>query len=330
VRTAAEGASLEDIRSDIDDLMKKWESVIQAVYGDTFPVQALKEINRTTGFLRDILNGSFSQIITDDARSFDEITNYIEEISPEQKDIVKLYQQKKPLFEHYEIEKQILSGFGKHVTFKAGAYLIIEHTEAMHVIDVNSGIRNSDPSLDTEEYVFAINKEAATEVARQLRLRDMGGIIVVDFIDMHKMQHKKDLFDHISQCMETDRAKHQILPLSKFGLMQITRQRTRPDVKVVTQEVCPVCDGSGKVSHSALIGDVLENQIDHLFTRQNEKRVILKTNPYLFAYLTKGVLSKQMRWFLKYGKWVKIEVNSKYSINEFHFYRNVNEPIVFS
>ena len=162
----------------------------------------------------------------------------------------------KPLFDAYGITRQIKSSFGKTYTLPSGAYIVIEHTEAMHVIDVNSGPKMA--KKNQEDAILNVNIESALEIARQLRLRDIGGLIIVDFIDMRSSDHKKTLVKKMREFMEQDRAQHTVLPLSRFGLMQITRQRARPEVKIDTTEVCPTCQGSGKINASVLIIEDIE------------------------------------------------------------------------
>jgi ribonuclease G len=247
-------------------------------------------------------------------------------IAPEKKDILKLYKGKLPIFEHFGIEKQIKSSFGKTVPMRTGAYLIIEHTEAMHVIDVNSGHRSkSDNSQELN--ALEVNMDAAVEVARQLRLRDMGGIIVVDFIDMGSAENRAALFQKIKEEMKSDRARHQVLPPTKFGLVQITRQRVRPEMNIQTLEKCPACKGSGEVSSTVLLSDEVENNLRYIIKEQNEKSIELHTNPYLAAYFTKGLFSFRWKWFLKYKKWIKVLPVSSYHILEYRFFTSGQEEI---
>ena len=283
-------------------------------------------MNRTSALIRDVLNESFNSIYVDDTLLYDEIKTYIRTIAADKQDIVKLHKNNEPIFEYFGIEKQIKSSFGKTVSTKSGVYLIIEHTEAMHVIDVNSGHRtNSEKNQETN--ALEVNVEAAKEVARQLRLRDMGGIIVVDFIDMHETANRRQLFKTLESEMAKDKAKHNILPPSKFGLVQITRQRVRPITDVEVIERCPVCDGSGEIKSSIIIADEIENNIAYLINEQNEKKVTLATNPYISAFLTKGFNSVQVKWFFKFKKWIKIKPVSAFHLLEYRFYNKNNDEI---
>ena len=326
VRTVAEGKKTAEIDKDIQDLMAKWKQCMEMLVSAKPPQKLLGEMDRTSTILRDMLNPGFNSIYLDDANLYQEVRSYIRGIAPEQEEIVKLYKGKIPLFEHLGVDKQIKSVFGKTVNLPNGAYLVIEHTEALHVIDVNSGGR-SKAGADQEQNALQVNLLAAKEIARQLRLRDMGGIIVVDFIDMHHANHKKELFDAIRSEMKRDRAKHTILPPSKFGLIQITRQRVRPETKVVTAEKCPACEGTGEIKASILIMDDIKNSLRYILTEQNEKTVLLKMHPYLAAYLTKGLFSIRWKWSRELGKKIKIEAVASYHLMEYHFFNKEGEEI---
>lgn len=327
IRTAAEGVTVEEITEDLHRLTATWKNLVKEMSQASAPHRVFQEMNRTQGLLRDLLNDSFSEIITNDESFFKELRGYLNTISPDQIDLIKFYKGKKALFEQYDVDRQILNSFGKTVTLKGGTYLIFERTEAMHVIDVNSGNRNN--SLNQEENAFQTNMEAVEEIARQLRLRDLGGIIVIDLIDMPSPIYRKQLFDRMTELMATDRARHTILPVSRFGLLQITRQRVRPEVVLATQEACPTCEGTGSIRKSKVLIDQIEAQLSHLLQVQNEKQLKIVTNPYLAAYLSKGIFSPRNRWLFRFGKWIKVEMAPEYALNEFHFFRN-DEQIVMS
>lgn len=328
IRTAAEGAELADLESDLNSLINKWKIIEQNLQNPQAQKQLLQELDKAQGILRDLLNDDFESILVDSQSLHDELGAYLQQISPEKLPLLKIHKGKLGLFETYEIDKQIKSSFGKTVNMAGGVYLVIEHTEALHVIDVNSGNRLN-PDQDQETNALRINKEAASEIARQLRLRDMGGIIVIDFIDIKKMSHRKELLQHMLDAMKGDRAKHTILPLSKFGLMEITRQRVKPQLNIVTAEACPMCEGTGKVRPSILMVDDIENQLHALLAEQNEKKIRLHTHPFLAAYLTKGLLSKQIRWFLKYYRWIKVVEEKNYHIGEYNFLNGSGEVVDF-
>ncbi len=326
IRTVAENKKVAELDADLRDLTGKWESIIKKLSKLKPPQKVLSELDRTSQILRDILNESFNTIHVNDAGLCEEIRSYIETIAPDKKDIVKKYKGKLPIFDQYGVEKQMRSSFGKTVTIKSGVYLVIEHTEALHVIDINSGHRVNKENSQ-EENALLVNMEAAAEVARQLRLRDMGGIIVIDFIDMHDAKNRRILHQKLVEEMSKDRAKHTILPPSKFGLVQITRQRVRPEMIVPVLEKCPTCNGTGQIKSSMILVDDIESNLNYLILDQNEKSLTLAVHPYIYAYLTKKFMSIQMRWYLKYRKWIKIRAEKDYQIMEFHFF-NKNRDMI--
>ena len=325
IRTVAEGKSVADLDADLNDLVKKWEKCYENLKTAQPPFKVLGEIDRTSAILRDLLNASFNSIHINDQALFEETKTYLQTIAPDKEKILKLYKGPVPIFDHFGVDRQIKGLFGKTVTMRSGGYLIVEHTEALHVIDVNSGNRaKSDNNQETN--ALEVNLEAAVEVARQLRLRDMGGIIVVDFIDLHSADNRKLLFDRIKEEMSKDRAKHNILPPSKFGLIQITRQRVRPEMNVVTVEKCPTCGGSGEIQASILLMDQIENNLRYILKDQNEKDITLCVHPYLEAYITKGFFwsSLKSKWAKKYGSKFKVRAVSSYTFMEYRFI-NKNE-----
>ncbi|MEA5064282.1 MAG: ribonuclease E/G, partial [Petrimonas sp.] len=290
------------------------------------PSLVFEETGRTVGLLRDIFSPSFEQIHINDPDVAKQIAEYVGLIAPDRKNVVKLYNGASPILDNFGITKQVKSLFGKTVTFKNGAYLIIEHTEALHVIDVNSGNRNKQ-SLGQEDSAFEVNVAAAEEIARQLRLRDMGGIIVVDFIDMSSGDHRNKLFNKMNEFLASDRAKHKILPLSKFGLMQITRQRVRPEMEVATSEMCPTCFGKGKIKSSILFTDTLEGKIDYLANKLRVKKFSLHIHPYVAAYLQQGLFSLKYKWKKKYNIAMKVIPNQSLGFLQYVFYDKENNEI---
>lgn len=324
-RTAAEGKSVAVLHEEMKSLVDKWNQMFEELKNSRPPVKLLTEIDKASVLLRDILNDSFNKIIVNDDEIYLKIKNYLKQIAPDQLKILKTYKGKNPLFQAYGITKQIKSSFGKTFTLKSGAYIIIEHTEAMHVIDVNSGPKMRKDSQ--EESAVAVNIEAAEEIARQLRLRDLGGLIIIDFIDMRSYDNKKILYREMKNFMQNDRAQHTVLPLSKFGLMQITRQRTKPEIKINTMEICPVCDGSGKVSPSILIIDDIERDINYILNSGNKGKLSVIVHPFVHSYLCKGLPSRQMKWFFKLGKWIKLIKNENFSINEYKILDNSEDEI---
>ncbi|MBE0649466.1 MAG: Rne/Rng family ribonuclease [Bacteroidales bacterium] len=326
VRTVAENKKVAELDADLRDLVSKWEKISAKLPNLKAPQKVLSELDRTSAILRDLLNESFNSIYVNDPSLYEEIKSFISQIAPDKVDILKLYKGREAIFEQFNIEKQIRNSFGKNVTIKSGVYLIIEHTEALHVIDVNSGHRvNKDNSQ--EQNALATNMEAATEIARQLRLRDMGGIIVIDFIDMRDVRNRKTLFTHLVNEMAKDRAKHSILPPSKFGLIQITRQRVRPEMNVEVVEKCPVCNGTGQIKSSISVIDDIENNLEYLVRDQNESHLTLAVHPFIFAFLTQGFFSKRWKWYLEFKRWVKVKPMSNYQLLEYHFFDKNQDEI---
>ena len=305
VRTSAEGKRVAELINELHTLVETWNNSIAKMQRSTPPSLIYEEDSRAVSVIRDIFNPSFESVYVNDAEVFEQIQSYVSLIAPDRKDTVKLYAKDIPIFDHFNITRQIKSGFGKTVSFKSGAYLIIEHTEALHVIDVNSGNR-SKASQDQETNALEVNLRAADEIARQLRLRDMGGIIVVDFIDMAKSEHRQQLLDHMRDIMSKDRARHNILPLSKFGLMQITRQRVRPALDIITEESCPSCFGKGEVQPSLLFTDKLEEKIEYLTQQLDVKKFIMYVHPFVDAYIKKGLLSLYGKWRRRFGRGIRI------------------------
>jgi ribonuclease G len=305
VRTSAEGKTVAELNHEIQTLRKCWEDTVEKARTADVPSLIFEEESRIVGVLRDVFSPSFESIHVNDKDALSQIQKYVSLIAPDKKEIVKFYDKETPIFDTFNITKQIKSSFGKTVSFKSGAYIIIEHTEALHVIDVNSGNR-AKAGNDQETNALDVNLRAADEIARQLRLRDMGGIIVIDFIDMNKAEHRQALYDHMRQIMATDRARHNILPLSKFGLMQITRQRVRPALDIVTSETCPSCFGKGEVQPSLLFTDTLHDKLAYLINELQVKDFILYVHPFVEAYLKKGLISLYRRWRLELGGKFKV------------------------
>ena len=326
VRTVAEGKRVAELNNELKTLVKCWEDMLVKLQKAQLPSLVYEETGRTVGILRDIFSPSFENIYVNDKETYNQIYNYVSLISPDRKDIVKLYDGELPIFDNFAITKQIKSSLGKTVSFKSGAYVIIEHTEALHVIDVNSGNR-SKASSDQESNALDVNMNAAEEIARQLRLRDMGGIIVIDFIDMDEAENRQKLYDRMRELMANDRARHNILPLSKFGLMQITRQRVRPAMDVNTTEICPTCFGKGTIKSSILFTDTLESKIDYLVNKLKIKKFSLHIHPYIAAYINQGLVSLKRKWQMKYGFGIKIIPSQKLAFLEYVFYDPQGEEI---
>ncbi len=325
IRTVAENKKIEQLDQDLKDLMEKWRGMYANLKIATPPKRVLGEIGKTSSILRDLLNADFSNIHINDETLFGEMKEYVAGIAPGREKILKFYDGKISIFERFAINKQIKSLFGKKVPLSNGGYLIIEHTEAMHVIDVNSGNRKG--ADGQESNALATNIEAAEEIARVLQLRDMGGIVCVDFIDMHERENNKILFETLKGFMKSDRAKHNILPPSKFGVIEITRQRVRPETDIKTSEACPTCNGTGEVQASILLAEEIESNLNYLLTDRKEAAVSLLVHPYLEAYFTKGFISRQVKWFFKYKKWVQVRAVTANHLLQYSFVNKNNEEI---
>jgi ribonuclease G len=326
VRTAAEGKNTAELHEDLSALVETWKIIQNNLKGSVAPSKILSEQTKTTSILRDLLNEDFNKVVVNDRNIFNDTKTYIQRIAPDKADIVSYYNNGSPIFDAFGITKQVKSSFGKTVNLNSGAYVIIEHTEALHVIDVNSGYKSV--GNNQEQNAMETNLEAAEEIARQLRLRDLGGIIVVDFIDMKVPDNKRRLVEKMEEFMGPDRAKHAVLPISKFGLMQITRQRMKPEMNINTQEVCPSCSGTGKISSTLLLEDEIEKNLTYVITHKHSN-LKLVVNPIMYAYLTKG-----WPWSSRVGKWrkklkqkIKVEQDSNYHLTEYKFFGPQDEEI---
>ena len=324
-RTAAEGKSVSVLHEEMKDLLAKWDRMFNELKEAQPPMKLLTEIDKASVLIRDILNDSFNKIIVNDKAFYNKIKDYLKQVAPDQVKILKLHKAKSPIFQHYGINKQIKSSFGRTYTLKSGAYIIIEHTEAMHVVDVNSGPKMRKNTQ--EESAIGVNLESAKEIARQLRLRDLGGLIIIDFIDMRRAENKRMLYNEMKKYMANDRAQHTVLPLSKFGLMQITRQRTKPEIKINTSEICPMCGGTGQVTPTILIIEDIDRDIKFILNSGNKSKLFVHVHPYIYSFLKFGWISQQLKWLFQYGKWIRLRVNDTFSVNEYKILDESNDEI---
>lgn len=328
IRTNAENESIEDLQNDLKDLLGKWNDLCKQLVDATSPQKVLGENNRTLTMVRDLVNETYTNIQINDSFLYTKIKAYLKSKSPELENIVKHYTGKLPIFEHHGVEKQIKTSFGKEVNFMGGSYLIIEHTEALHVIDVNSG-NTSNKGENQEENALKVNMEAVEEIARQLRLRDLGGIIVIDLIDLKTAGNRKLVYEKLKEVMKTDRAKHKILPMSPFGLIQITRQRVRPQMAVITNEKCPTCLGSGEIQSSVSIVDDINSHVKYLIENLHLKGFSIEVHPFLAAYLKDGWLtSPRFNWFKQYKQWIKVKPNQSLHLINYKFIDAKGEDVV--
>ena len=315
LRTVAQGIKVAELDRDLQYSVQRWVNMCKQIPNAKAPQKVLSELNRASSILRDVFDESFTSIITNDLSLHQEIVDYLERIAPEKKSIAKHYTSRVPIFDYYGIEKQIKSAFGRTVSMRKGAYLVIEHTEALHVIDVNSGNRSNKANSQADT-ALEVNMIAASEIARQLQLRDMGGIIVIDFIDMHLADHRKKLYDHLRKEMSNSRTKHKVLPPSKFGLVQITRQRVRPERNIKTQEENP--NKNGEVEAPIILIERIETQLKRIM-EEDRPGIALHVHSFVASHLTKGLKSIQMKWFLKYKKWIKIVPRDAYPYLKYEF-----------
>ncbi len=327
VRTAAENKNTAELHQDMLQMLAKWEAMQSELMNATAPKKVSSELDKTSSILRDLLNDSFNRILVNDKTMLQDIKSYITNIAPGKENIVQMHNAAMSIFDATGVTLQIKAAFGKQVSMQNGGSLIIEKTEALHVIDVNSGHNVGSSRGDHEENILKINSDAAREVARQLRLRDMGGIVVVDFIDMRNPKSRVELFNVMKSAMNVDRAKHTVLPPSKFGLMQITRQRVRPEVQIATAEVCPTCNGTGKIGASILLIDEIEKALHNVLVHQNHAKIILVVHPFIEGYLKRGFINKNWQWMMKYKKKITIQSDANMPLTEYRFIDKNKEEI---
>jgi len=329
IRTVAKNQKVASLDSDLQYLLERWKNLSKKLKEiDNFPSKILSEINRSSSILRDIFDDSFTGIHVDDENLKIEIEEYLNKIDPKKTSIVNYYNDHLPIFEKFGIERQIKSSFGKTVSMQKGAYLVIEHTEALHVIDVNSGNRSS--KLKTQEdTAMEVNLIASAEIARQLKLRDMGGIIVVDFIDLNSNENRKKLFEHLKAEMSSDRTKHKILPPSRFGLIQITRQRVRPVLKIKTKEKNP--NQNDEVEAPIVLIDKINTELSKITKNRRLKAesVYLHLHPFVAAYILEGYPSVRLKWYFKLKKWINIVPRHAYQYLEFKFLDKNRKKLIY-
>ncbi|MCO5233074.1 MAG: Rne/Rng family ribonuclease [Chitinophagales bacterium] len=316
VRTNTERLGEDEIQRDIDSLMKKWTKIKEGLVEPKSPRRLLSEMAKSFSLIRDMLNDTYERVICDNAKLFDSIRIYLEEKAPQYADKLELYRGLRPIFDEFDVNRQVKNSFGKNVTMKSGAYLVIEHTEALHVIDVNSGPKIN-TTADQDTNAFNVNCEAVLEIARQMRMRDIGGIIVVDFIDMKSSDYRNKVLQAMEEAMRSDRARHSLLPISRFGLMEITRQRVRSEISLET-EATPKSLANLSDDPNAFIA-LIEKEIALLKSHDaSGNQYNLSVHPYVAAYLRKGWIPKKWQWYLKEKSWIDIIEDSSLALNEFY------------
>ena len=327
VRTSAEGRAVADLDSDLRQLMNYWKTMTEKLKTMNAPGRVHAELNAVSALIRELLTDDFNTVYCDSEQICEEVRRYLHTIAPDKEDIVRHYKMEEPIFSQFGVQRDIRRAFGKIVTIRSGIYLYIEHTEAMHVVDVNSG-NHIKSGTGQEDTALQVNIESAKEIARQLRLRDMGGNVIIDFVDMQKAENRKKLFEVMCEEMSRDKARHTILPLSKFGLMQITRQRVRPAIEVDVQEKCPFCDGTGMIKSSLVVVDEIEANIKYLQNTQNNQKITILAHPYVAAYLNKGWLrSLRSQWARKYHAHLKVLAMEEFNLLEYKFLDATGEEI---
>jgi ribonuclease G len=304
IRTVAMNQDDKLILDDLNNLISTWNEISAKLKTDKAPSLLYKDASTLNSVIRDLFRDEVNKVIVDSKKLHKEIISYLEITSPEFLPRVQLYSGNQPLFDSYNIEKQIQETMRRKVWLKNGGYIIIEPTEAMTVIDVNSG--KYAKSKDQEVNSLATNVEAAVEIVRQVRLRDIGGIIVIDFIDLYDDRNKKKLFEEVRREFRKDRAKVTVLPISDFGLCQITRQRVRQNIIHTVSDTCMMCKGSGRITSRAGFLTRLERILQRYKGGDNGFFITLKVNPYLKAYLETGFISEIKKLSLKYFVWIKL------------------------
>ncbi len=320
IRTQAEHTTVSELDQDLQELIGRWKQTVKALPQAKAPQKILGELDKTSSILRDILSDQFSNIHVNDVKLAATVRKFLHSSAPELEGIVKEHKMD-DLFDAFNVHRQIKSSFAKQVNLKSGAYLIVEHTEAMHVIDVNSGNRKQASVKDQEENALQTNLECAREIARLLRLRDMGGIICIDFIDMQNKENQKKLHDELKAAMKTDKAKHNVLAPSRFGVVEITRERVKPVTQVKTTEKCPSCHGKGVVEASVLFTDQLENQLRIISQELKHNQITMVVHPMVEAYVTKGWWNNTKKnWQKKFGLKIQLDGSSSNELLEVHYF----------
>lgn len=315
IRTVAEGKEEEALKTDLQDLIDTWREIEKAAKNEKPPALLYKDMATMSSVIRDLFSNDVARVVVDSRKIHKEIRAYIKYTSPQLLDKIELHRDRAPIFDVYGIEKELEASLSRKVWLKSGGYIIIEQTEAMVVIDVNSGRYAA--KREQEQNSLRTDLEAAREVCRQLRLRDIGGIIVCDFIDLEDEKNKRKVFEELRKEFRKDRAKVTVLPMTEFGLVQITRQRVRQNILHSFTEPCPACGGTGLVRSKTTTLNSLERWISRFRSEAKEKRVIIKVHPELGAVLRQGAISRARRIMVKYLVWLKIEADPSIPLGEF-------------
>lgn len=318
IRTVAQEEDETSLRQDLEELIETWREIEKMVKTEKAPALLYKDMSTTSHVIRDLFSENVTRLVVDSKRLYKEIRTYVKWVSPSLVERIEFYKDKEPIFDVYGIEKEIATSLSRKVWLKSGGYIIVEQTEAMVVVDVNSG--RYAPQRDQEQNSLRTNLEAAREVCRQLRLRDIGGIIVVDFIDLLEETNKKKVYDELRKEFRKDRAKVTVLPMTELGLVQITRQRIRQSILHSFSEPCPVCGGAGMVQSKASIVNHIERWIKRFKSESKEFRLTLRIHPSIAGYLREGRISRLMKIQFKFLVLVKLQEDPKLSIDEFRVF----------
>lgn len=318
IRTVAQVQEENLLRQDLEDLIKKWREIEQSVKSEEPPTLIHKEMSTISSVLRDLFTEDVEKVVVDSKKLYKEIRLYVKWIAPHMVDKVEYYKDKEPIFDAYGIEKELATSLSRKVWLKSGGYIIVEQTEAMVVVDVNSGRYAA--KKDQELNSLKMDLEAAREICRQLRLRDIGGIVVIDFIDLEDERNKKKVYDELKKEFKKDRAKVTVLPLTEFGIAQITRQRIRQSILHSFSEPCPVCGGGGLVLSKSSVLNHIERWIRRFKADSRERRIKLRVHPSMSAFLREGTLSRSTKLMFRFRLILKTEEDPSIGVDEFQVY----------
>ena len=323
IRTVAEGKQEAELKADLDNLVKKWELLVKKMKTAHPPQLVHKEVGMLSSVIRDLFTSDINKLVVDDKPMFKEITKYLRDVSPQLVGRVSLHQKKMPIFDEFDIENQINKSLARKVWLKRGGYLFIDHTEALTAIDVNSGRFSGRADHDSNS--LKINLDASKEIARQLRLRDIGGIIIIDYIDMVVAGNRQKLYDDFKRELKKDRAQANITPLSEFGIIEMTRERIRPTLLFAISEPCPACMGTGRVISKSTTSAKIERWIKRYRLEGGARSVQLVVHPELAKYLNAGYKSPLRKLTWSYWTRIKIVTDENISLDEFRFLDKMGE-----
>jgi ribonuclease G len=315
IRTVARAQAEEQIKDDLRSLLKLWKKIQEKARNGTPPAIIYQDVSTTSSVIRDLFTSDISKVYIDNKKVFREIKDYIVLSQPELSDKIEQVRTEEPIFEAFKVEEQIKELFSRRVYMKSGGHIVIDHTEAMVVIDVNSGKYAA--SKDQEMNSLRTDLEAAREIARQLRLRDIGGLIVVDFIDLEDEKNRKKVYDELKKEFRKDRAKVSILPMSDFGLVQITRQRVRQNIMQALTETCPVCMGSGLLTKKSHLIHEIDEWLGKYRTTATHKSIVIKCHPFVSQKLHEGFPSTLTKMQLKYLLRIRVEEDNAFNSDQF-------------